>query len=315
MKHHNSGAAMNACQVCGNQTSTAGTRDGYHYRRCSACSHLFVTNLPSPEKLRDVYARYSYDVSHLAALPPVVLQRAGEIADDLAPFRRTGRVLDVGFGAGTILKAFSDRGWEAHGVETSTLAVEQARANGLRLAIEGDFLNLTLDAGSFDAVFMFELIEHLPDPRPFIERALTLLRPGGLLYLTTPNGSGLSGRLMGTAWSVARPPEHLNLFSPESIRRLVREVGFAHVQVHAHGTNPYEILHYLRKSTRSRAPEASGTKNGADTETFDRVGTAYALNRRLHGSQIGRAFKHTVNTLFDLSRLGDNLKVRAVRTH
>jgi SAM-dependent methyltransferase len=267
-----------------------------------------VATAPPPDVLRALYARYSYDVAHLSGLPPVVFARVGELADQVARFRRLGRVLDVGFGAGALLKVFGNRGWEAHGVETSPLAVAQARAHGLHHVVEGDFLTLPYPTASFDVVFMFELLEHLPDPAPFLARAHALLRPGGLLYATTPNGAGLSGRLLGLSWSVARPPEHLHLFSPVSVRRLAERAGFARVRVRAHGANPHEIAHALLRRVRPAPARADDA-----LPPVDRVATSYALNARLQASRTGRAAHRAVNALFAVTRLGDGLKVHATR--
>jgi SAM-dependent methyltransferase len=296
------------CAVCGGGTISIGARDGYDYRRCTACRHLAVAEFPSPATLDALYARYSYDVNHLAALPPVVFRRLAELADRLVPAGRPGRVLDVGFGAGAALEAFGARGWEAYGVETSGLAVERARSKGFPHVVQGDFLSAPFDTRSFDVVLMLELLEHLPDPRSFVECAHALLRPGGLLYLTTPNGAGLSARCLGATWSVVAPPEHLHLFSPASIRRLTRAAGFTSVTVQTHGLNVYECL------DRARWPWWRWpSTDPAGRRAFDRVATAYALNRRLRGSRFGRVFMDVLNRGLDLTRLGDGLKVHARR--
>src|SRR5262249_5882897 len=151
----------------------------------------------------------------------------------------------VGFGAGAGLKAFADAGWEAHGIETSSIATERARARGMHEAVEGDFLRAPYDAGFFDLIVMSELIEHVVSPIQFLQQAARLLRAGGALYLTTPNGTGLSARVLGMTWSVIAPPQHLHLFSPKSLRIALRRAGFHRSRVQMHGLHPAELTQYI----------------------------------------------------------------------
>jgi SAM-dependent methyltransferase len=290
------------CPICGgHRLQPLGSHGEYRLARCRICQHSFVINLPTADTLRMVYERYSYDVRHLQAVPAFVFPILTGVVTTFASHRRTNRLLDVGFGAGALLRVATDRGWEAHGIETSALAVRQARANGVAHVIEGDFFAAPYREGLFDVIVMDGVLEHLPEPAKFVQKAARLLRPAGLFYATTPHGRGLSGRLLGTSWSVSAPPEHLHLFSRGSMVRCLRNAGFSGVRVQTRGTNPYELVAYLRRRLR---PSAAGI-------SFDRVTSSYRLNEALVSSRNGRIVKQVVNGVLDWTRLGDGLAVYA----
>lgn len=289
-------AAPRACPACGatGHPAPAGASRGYPWARCRSCRSRFVPVDVPEEVLTSFYADY-YDEANLV-VPDVVYARLTEEVRTFARFRRTGRLLDVGYGAGTLLTAASELGWECWGTEISVSANDAGRNNGCRLFV-GDVGDLELPGGSFDVVCMVELLEHVPNPHSQLESAVRLLRPGGLLYATTPNARGISSRLLGTRWSAVAPPEHLQLFGASALRRLALRAGFPEVDVRTQGTNPHEIAAALRGR-----PLSSGR----------RVSSAYELNERLQETRRGRMLRTAVNAGLRATGLGDSLRLRAV---
>jgi 2-polyprenyl-3-methyl-5-hydroxy-6-metoxy-1,4-benzoquinol methylase len=146
-----------------------------------------------------------------------------------APRRFEGagrRLLDVGCASGRLARAFLERGWHADGVEILPRFAEEARSAGV-VVHQGDFLRLDLAEGSYDLLTMFHVIEHLGSPFDAAVKCLSLLRPGGLLVLETPNWRGVGALLRGSKWPRITPPEHLNYFGPHSLTRLVLRAGFS----------------------------------------------------------------------------------------
>ncbi len=291
------------CPICGGGARSLGDRNGFPVARCLACQHLFVVGKVAADVLDAVYRRYSYDRNDLEHVPGFVFERLHEVIAPFARARRTNRLLDVGFGAGAMLKVAREQGWEPFGIEMSALAVAQAKENGFPDVREGNFVDAPYEDGFFDVVVMTELVEHLPDPRPFLRRAARLLAPGGLLYLTTPHGEGVSGRLLGIGWSVVSPPEHLHLFSRRSLRLALGSEGFHDVTILAEGVNPYELV------ARARALLGRGAGDGE----FNRVETSYRLNERMMKSSIGASLKRIANQVLSTAHLGDHLKIYARR--
>ena len=306
-----------ACPVCGAPASLESRAKGHIVSRCTQCAHWFWQREQTStviENERANYETYVYDAIKLEDIPQVVFTVLEGLTATFERYRSTGRLLDVGFGVGALLSVAKKRGWQTHGIEASRVAVEDARARDLGSVVQGDVLAPPWRDGFFDVVVMTELVEHIADARPFLAVAHRLLRPGGLLYLTTPNGRGLSARVLGAGWSVVCPPEHVHLFSEDSIARALTSVGFGPVRVRSQGVFVHELAGAARAllggPSRASAPDAAANVPNGDART----GAAYALNSRLMGSHAGRFVKRAINAGAGRLRLGDNLVVFAERT-
>jgi SAM-dependent methyltransferase len=140
----------------------------------------------------------------------------------------TGRLLDVGCGAGPLLDVARDVGWGAEGQEIAPVAAAEARSRG-HLVRVGPLEECGYTAASFDAATMIEVIEHLKDPRPTVTTVGRTLRPGGCLLIATGDVGSLRARLQRTHWSYIRPPGHVSYFTSEALRRLLLGSGFRRV--------------------------------------------------------------------------------------
>ena len=267
--------------------------NGFAWVQCCRCRTPYVREAPSSQQLGAFYDQY-YDEA-TPRIPPVVELRVQEVVASFEQFRQSGRLLDVGFGSGTLLNAAKTAGWECWGTEVSSSAV--AAADPAWHVHEGDLNDLQLPA-DFDVICMVEVLEHVGDPRQQIAAATAQLRPGGLLAGTTPNGRGLSARTLGLRWSAFSAPEHLQLFSRIGLRGALNAAGVRSVELVTSGVNPYELKNGIR-----RKPVTAAT----------RVESGYRLNASLEASRGGRALRSGVNAALGLTRTGDSLKFRAVR--
>ena len=257
---------------------------------------MFTTTLPSsPEEAMDYGAYYS--AANLQ-IPAFVEKRLEVVAGEFEPYRKLGRWLDVGCGAGGLIRAAARRGWTAVGTEVAESAAEAVRADGFEVHV-GELDALPLEDESFDVVSLVEVVEHVDDPMGLLRGAGRLLRPGGAAYVTTPHGRGISARLLRSSWSAVAPPEHLQLFSLSGIRTLTGRAGLEVSAVQTHAVNPYELLNALRR----KGPQTGG----------QRVETGYALNESLSSSSRGVAVKTAVNGILSATRLGDTIKLTAER--
>ena len=141
------------------------------------------------------------------------------------------RLLDVGCASGEFMLQMRALGWEVHGMDIDGASLEQARAAGLSVA-EGTLEQPAGAAaeGGFDALTLDHVLEHLPDPVGALRRARDLLRPGGLLWVATPNLRSLAHRMFGRDWLSLDPPRHLVLFSADSLLGAFAAAGLERIE-------------------------------------------------------------------------------------
>ncbi|HSK62378.1 MAG TPA: class I SAM-dependent methyltransferase [Pyrinomonadaceae bacterium] len=294
--------AIRACVACGStEAQKLGVKNELQIVCCDSCGTIYTPYSPWYSS-QYFYLGY-YLKSEETETPPFVLKRLEEITADFAPYRQTNRLLDLGCGAGDLLEAARKNGWQAQGVDVAAHVVNHVRRRGFEV-FEGELHEAALPSQHFDVVTAAELLEHIFEPRALVQEVARILRPGGLFWTTTPHARGLSARVLGLNWRCIWPPEHLQLFSIGGLTALLRGAGFRDIHVDTTGGNPVEIWHALGK-----------TKSAPKTvdQHFDRVLTSYQLNESLMKSRSRRALKSTVNSFLNLSRLGDSLKVFAVR--
>ena len=143
-----------------------------------------------------------------------------------------GCLLDVGCYTGVFLDRARRRGWEVNGLEPSRWAADVARRRGFPVQ-EGLLAESALPPASFDAVTVWDVIEHFGDPRAEVARVARLLKPGGLLALSTMDVESGFARLLGPRWPWFMRM-HLYYFSPDTLRALLEQAGLEVVKVRRH---------------------------------------------------------------------------------
>ena len=199
--------------------------------RCSGCGLLYANPRWKSEHL---FGRYTDDYwSHYAELIHDAAIDVGPNAERWKPHldylelaRENGRLLDIGCANGDFLLEAKARGWEVYGVETSPMAAAQARATTGAPIHTGTLDTAPFSPGFFDAITMWDVIEHVPSPRAYLTMVASFLRPGGMVSMTTPNIRSVSYRVLGRRWWVVGPNDHIYYFSPATMQRLLTTCGF-----------------------------------------------------------------------------------------
>jgi 2-polyprenyl-3-methyl-5-hydroxy-6-metoxy-1,4-benzoquinol methylase len=294
-------SVVRVCPACG---SAKGRRRGAKHNfemmiTCSGCGTLYVERLPEATEAMDYDAYYTHEN---LSVSDFIHQRVEEIVAGFSSYRKANRLLEIGFGSGVMLRAAARAGWEAEGVEISRTATEHVRAEGFKVFC-GDLVEAKYEGGYFDVVMASELLEHVEDPGKVVTEIARILRPGGLLWATTPNIGGLSARMLGINWTVVSP-DHLHLFSRKGISQLLHRAGFRRVRLDTQGVNPFELWRALFHRDEFLQEETVA----AITE---RVHSGNNLVEALAKSKPRRAVKKLANEALRLSRLGDSIKVWA----
>jgi len=271
----------------------AGVPGTWRMRQCAnaGCGLLWLDPKPVETDLLKAYASYH---THAAGSPgwslwPRLLNAACRLASRTADqftglaaqrrqlkmmflgARRPGRLLEIGSGGGRFLNRMRQAGWEVEGFEFDPKAAERiAKRYGIQVS-SGSLAERRYAADSFDAVAMSHVLEHMHDPQGLLRECRRVLKPEGLLVVTTPNARSLAHAMYGRHWRGLEPPRHLQVFSPAALERCARAAGFGAAQLQ---TLSAESAGIYRASEEIRAIE-----NGVSLRPgeFSRVHRSWAL--------------------------------------
>lgn len=228
------------CPNCGSDApkSLVLTFDGQHRNvslqplnvlRCPTCACHFYDNQLPPDYTDP-------EMNDHGCVPFYVQQGAGvslitrPLAQAAAPPGSSYMEVGCGYGFGLDF-ALNSREWHGVGIDPAPLAAVGREA--LNVAIELRYLRDDDEArGTIDVVMASEVIEHVPSPAAFVRTLRTMLKPGGLLMLTTPNGDDIvPASSPGVIVSLLSPTLHLVIQNTASFTNLLRQAGFEHVDV------------------------------------------------------------------------------------
>jgi 2-polyprenyl-3-methyl-5-hydroxy-6-metoxy-1,4-benzoquinol methylase len=170
-------------------------------------------------------------------------------------------LLDVGCYTGVFVEIAAHHGWDAWGVEPSRWAVEQAQARGLHV-VQGTLDTAELLEAFFDVVTLWDVIEHLTDPRGALRQTHRLLKPGGLLVVHTIDIESPFARLMGARWPWLMEM-HIYYFSRRTLRAMLEGCGFRVLSDRPQGR--YLRLGYLMNRIGALIPHVGRPAEGLVT--------------------------------------------------
>ncbi len=242
--------AMAHCRACGSAASEAAFRVGdCVFFQCQDCTHVFLPVSHTEESIQEIYREYGRSPArkrgrneYFCGIQERELARFGQDLRRgrqlLASGAKSPRLLDIGCGNGALISRALSLGFAADGLEISEpLANFVEERYGCR--VFRDFVwKLDLPPASYDLIAMCDVIEHLTDPERDLRYVFRLLKPGGVLYLITPNERALlrsvaKGLFWMSGGRVRKPMErlyynhHLSYFTRDSLERLLGRVGFS----------------------------------------------------------------------------------------
>ena len=246
------------CPVCGAAPSPGRSWwvDGYELTRCAACDLVYRRTLPNSAELVDLYAAQYFrdggsetdgyaDYVADAELHRSLAQRRLERLE--AALGRRGRLLDVGAAAGFFVAEANARGWQACGVDIAPEMIRYA-AETLRVRVSAGRLQ-DVEGETFDAVTMWDYIEHSVDPAGDVDHARRMLSTGGILALSTGDIESLAARVTRSRWHLLTPRHHNFFFSRATITMLLEAHGLEVLDVSRPGAR-YSVSHLAYKLQR-----------------------------------------------------------------
>jgi len=233
--------------------------------KCLECGHIFADSNPK-ENIVEKYEMAEDPGSYfkLWEYRETNCDRAIKKALRFCPDKRPLRVLDIGAGGGIVVRHLQKLGHQVIGVEPSRALVKMAMEKMGVSLYSGTLEQFLKNGDSFDLVCMLEVIEHLQSPEKEIERIGTLLKPGGILLITTPNIKSFSAKLLGTKWWSFRRM-HLHYFSPNTLKELARKFCF-HMVYKGIFMKTFPLSYYLQNLGLpcSRIPQINFTASLGD---------------------------------------------------
>lgn len=228
--------------------------------RCEACGLVFQNPRPPLEQIGRYYlqqygsyASAQQGLKTRRGLLGAVIRRGqakrsrlldAHVRHDHEQLRR---LLDIGCASGLFLESMQSLpGWQVEGVE---LDEATARATSARLGVSvfaGPLEYATFDDHSFDAVTLWDVLEHLHDPLASLREIRRVLKPGGVLFARVPNGASYVAKLCGKYWSGYDLPRHMTIFTPRTLARMLCAAGFCQLLVRYPSGSYLAALHSLR---------------------------------------------------------------------
>ncbi len=229
------------CRICGGKDNRVHELQDYRlkisgkYRfiECAACGYGIIDPIPSPESLKALYEKY-YPRNYSLHIPKKLFL-VRKIANYLINSENLiyvvkegkGRLLDIGCGFGDALVFFREKGFECHGIEIDSRAASFCREQGLKVSQQTTLDYLDFPDNYFDVIILAQVIEHIVNPDTLLREIKRILRPDGMVYITTPNFSSYLRPFFRDFWiSGWFLPFHLHLFSEDSMKKYTGKFGF-----------------------------------------------------------------------------------------
>ncbi len=224
------------CQLCLSGFSSPLYKvNSYQIRRCDECSFVFC------ERPENFNATLIYNTDYFTGgcndgyfnygkSEKILRKEFRSLVIDLVKKKSSGHLIEIGPAYGFFLQE-GVHYFSVKGFEVSREASQICQNKGLDVT-NGDFLDASVDKESADIVVMFDTVEHLENPRKTLTKVYEVLKPGGLLLLTTGDIDSLMARLMRRHWRLMTPPQHLSFFSKTTIKKLLFLTKFKRVKLY-----------------------------------------------------------------------------------
>lgn len=233
--------------------------------QCPTCDLVYANDPPDQSVLAHAYHVSDFDSAQEADDAAAAYARA--VQPVLHKLKNKGAALEIGTGTGIFLEALKREGFTTLvGVEPSSAAIAAAPPHRQAWIREAIFRESDFAPQSFDFICCFMTLEHVRDPHEIVSAASRLLRPGGAIALVTHDYRSGVNRLLGKRSPII-DIEHMQLFSPTSIRQLLDRNGYQEIEVSSF-QNRYALRYWMRL-----LPLSVGAKQ-AMIKSLDAVGLA-----------------------------------------
>ena len=290
------------CPVCGGNDTAAYLQKGeLRLVRCRRCSMIFANPVPGEFVSGQYYDEQAGTDYYLSQAKLESDYAAARFERELRLFRKHcqgGAVLDVGCSSGAFLFWLNRRFpgcYQGLGTDVSGPPLDYAESRGVAV-MRGNFLEQDFGQKQFDAVTFWAVVEHLHEPRRFLAKVWSVLKPEGRCFVLVPNMKSLAARVLGARYRYIYP-QHLNYFTKTTLGKLV-ESRFSVIEFGSTHFNPIVIW----QDWRGRGRDISNRERAALLQRT----TAYKQNPLLRPV---RVLYNLADRALGAMSLADNLVV------
>lgn len=257
--------------------------------RCRKCGLVYIDNLLDKFNL-DKYSYYKerINLSKLQLYNPLTERRYIGLLNRIQGYRKNNEILEIGCGEGHFLSVAKNMDWQVMGLEKAPYAAEICKKFKINV-ICSDLLDTDIKNDYYDAVVMFEVLEHLTQPQEYLRKINAILRKGGVLVITTPNFNSITRRLLNQRWRLINE-EHLLYFTPNTLKSTLGNCNF-------------RLLGFEAKHIT--LPELFGLSRG-NTDNIYRQNQK--IRKAIENNKFLSFSKKTINKFLSLTKLGESIE-------
>jgi 2-polyprenyl-3-methyl-5-hydroxy-6-metoxy-1,4-benzoquinol methylase len=221
------------CDLCGKDDPVLMfKKHDFSIVRCSNCRLVYVNPRLVERKLSELYNENVISPLHYYLENRADDEKTFEKRLDIIEgYVKKGRLLDVGCAIGTFSNVARRRGWEVTGIDINEGSARYCKEKLGLDVVAGSFDDMDFPHDSFDVVLMNDLLEHVPSPTETLEKARSLIKKGGFIFIVTPKIDSFMARVSRSRWLHLKPNEHLFYFSKDTIKKLLEKTGFSVVEI------------------------------------------------------------------------------------
>jgi 2-polyprenyl-3-methyl-5-hydroxy-6-metoxy-1,4-benzoquinol methylase len=249
-----------SCPIC-NSKNSENSFFNQNLEKCGSCGLHFVTENMRPSEIASLYDREYFqgkvyrDYLNEELFRSNLFKAKIELLDKYFP--EQGNVLDIGCATGLFLMLMRERNYKVYGIEISDFAAALAKTKHRINVFHGDMLGTHFGDGFFDLITLWDVLEHLLDPKDTLREIHRVLKNSGLLLIETLNTDSLAAKILKSKWPLHAPPYHLFYFNSRSLKLLLLREGFivkkvVPVQTYVNTPRGIKTVRYFRSTILRR---------------------------------------------------------------